>query len=73
MPLEFAMLSESLSDKEAIEIALQQNWEPFSVWDGRVFFRRQFHNEDREPLSSTRHKNAAGNEEDRSWLISTVP
>lgn len=59
------MLTESLDDLDAIERALSQNWEPFAVYRGEVYFRRQFHNEEREPLSSTKHPNAAGNEADR--------
>lgn len=67
MPLEYAMLTESIEDQAAIELALQQNWEPFAVYRNEVYFRRQWHNEDREPLSSTRAENAnqAGNEADR--------
>jgi hypothetical protein len=65
MPLEHDMLRVELGDQDAIEQALSQNWEPFAVYRGEVFFRRQFHNEDREPLSSTKHPNAAGNEDDR--------
>lgn len=58
------MLTEALEDVEAIELALSQNWEPFAVYRGEIYFRRQFHNEDHEPLSSTKHPNTAGNEPD---------
>lgn len=66
MPLEFQMVSYAIEDQaEEIEVALQSNWEPFAVYRGEVWFRRQYHNEDREPRSSTIHPNAAGNEADR--------
>lgn len=84
MPLEYQMLSEPVDNLEAIEAALQANWEPFAVAPilvprrhsagkgntmhhvSHVFFRRQYHNEDREPLSSTRHTNWAGNPPDEA-------
>lgn len=56
MPIEWAMSEEVLDDEEAITLALQNNWEPFAIDRGKVYFKQQVFNEDREPQSSTRHK-----------------
>jgi hypothetical protein len=65
MAIEWALVDEALEDKDAIEGWLQKNFEPFAVAKGRVYLKAQYHNEEREPLSSTKHPNAAGNEADR--------
>lgn len=57
MAIEYAMLTVSLDEKEAIEEALQQMWEPFAVYRNEVYFRRQFFNEGSEPRSSTKPEN----------------
>lgn len=57
MPLEMAMLKESLEDVVAIESALQQMWEPFTIYKGEIYFRRIVQNEDREARSSTKPEN----------------
>jgi hypothetical protein len=69
MPLEYQMANEPIEDVEAIELLLRAQWEPFAVYKGEVWFKRMYHNEDREPQSSTRHSNWMGNEPDAADMV----
>lgn len=71
MPLEYQMVNEPIENGDEIELLLQKNWEPFAVVKGEVWFRRQYHNEEREPQSSTHaaNRNWMGNEPDEEDMV----